>query len=75
MRLWWAANIYWLTSIAYTNFYLFSYRYEDGSYINPFVIVFILIAICVMIAEFQFAWYMWVAEKTYKPKKRKHKKR
>ncbi len=49
---------------------LFSYRYDDGSYINPFVVVFLLIAVCVMIGEFQFAWYMWVAQKTYKPRKK-----
>ena len=71
MRLWWAANIYWLTLIAYSSFYLSSYRYEDGRGINPLAIISIIIAISVMIAEFQFAWYMWAAEKTYKPRKNK----
>ena len=72
MKLWWSANLYWFTLIAYLNIFLFSYRYDDGSYINPFVVVFLLIAVCVMIVEFQFTWYMWVAQKTYKPRKRKH---
>lgn len=71
MKLWWAANIYWLTLIAYLSVQLLNYRYEDGNSINPLAIVSIIIAICVMIAEFQFAWYMWAAEKTYKSRKEK----
>ncbi|KRL78745.1 hypothetical protein [Lactobacillus delbrueckii] len=38
---------------------------------NPFVVTFLLLAICIMVGEFQFAWYMWLAKKTYKPRKRK----
>lgn len=70
MKLWWSANLYWLALITYSAIYLFSYRYDNGDCINPLVVTFILIAISVMIGEFQFAWYMWVAQKTYKPRKK-----
>lgn len=71
MKLWWSTNLYWLTLITYSAIYLFSYRYDDGSHINPLVAIFILIAISVMIAEFQFAWYMWLTQKTYKSRRKK----
>ncbi|MGZ1303143.1 hypothetical protein ACXO8U_09280 [Lactobacillus delbrueckii subsp. bulgaricus] len=50
---------------------MFNFHYADGSNINPFVVTFLLLAICIMVGEFQFAWYMWLATKTYKPRKRK----
>ncbi|WP_231545210.1 hypothetical protein [Lactobacillus delbrueckii] len=50
---------------------MFNFHYADGSSINPFVTTFLLLAICIMVGEFQFVWYMWLAKKTYKPRKRK----
>ncbi|MFV4929600.1 hypothetical protein [Lactobacillus delbrueckii] len=50
---------------------MFNFHYADGSGINPFVVTFLLLAICIMVGEFQFAWYMCLAKKTYKPRKRK----
>lgn len=57
--------------LIYLNVFMFNFHYADGSSINPFVVTFLLLAICTMVGEFQFAWYMCLAKKTYKPRKRK----
>ena len=71
MKIWWFANFYWFSLLIYLNVFMFNFHYADGSSINPFVVTFLLLAICIMIGEFQFAWYMWLAKKTYKSRKRK----
>ncbi|WP_260266647.1 hypothetical protein, partial [Lactobacillus delbrueckii] len=71
MKIWWFANFYWFSLLIYLNVFMFNFHYADGSSINPFVVTFLLLAICIMVGEFQFAWYMWLAKKTYKPRKRK----
>jgi hypothetical protein len=48
---------------------MFNFHYADGSSINPFVVTFLLLAICIMVGEFQFAWYMWLENKNKKPLK------
>ncbi|WP_308443683.1 hypothetical protein [Lactobacillus delbrueckii] len=67
MKIWWFANFYWFSLLIYLNVFMFNFHYADGSSINPFVVTFLLLAICIMVGEFQFAWYMWLAKKTYKP--------
>ena len=53
--------------LIYLNVFMFNSHYADGSSINPFVVTFLLLAICIMVGEFN----MWLAKKTYKPRKRK----
>lgn len=69
MKIWWFANFYWFSLLIYLNVFMFNFHYADGSSINPFVTTSPLLAICIMVGEFQFAWYMWLAKKTYKPRK------
>ena len=63
MKIWWFANFYWFSLLIYLNVFMFNFHYADGSSINPFVVTFLLLAICIMVGEFQFAWYMWLATK------------
>ena len=71
MKIWWFANFYWFSLLIYLNVFTFNFHYADGSSSNPFVVTFLLLAICIMVGEFQFAWYMCLAKRTYKPRKRK----
>ncbi|WP_259686074.1 hypothetical protein, partial [Lactobacillus delbrueckii] len=64
MKIWWFANFYWFSLLIYLNVFMFNFHYADGSSINPFVTTFLLLAICIMVGEFQFVWYMWLAKKT-----------
>ena len=51
MKIWWFANL--LVQFDYLNVFMFNFHYADSSSINPFVVTFLLLAICIMVGEFQ----------------------
>lgn len=42
--------------LIYLNVFMFNSHYADGSSINPFVVTFLLLAICIMVGEFICGW-------------------
>lgn len=63
MKLWHAANIYWLILITYICYRIYDRAFETdvlGPTATWGLIAVVVLAAIVMIGEFQLAWYVWL---------------
>lgn len=83
MKLWWAANIYWITCVAYFSYQLHVFDFDTsglGEGPSRALIAFVMICASVMILEFQLAWFMYLKYrdqdevKKLQLRRKKHKK-
>lgn len=64
MKKWWLANIFWLALLICGGYQLYSYPFEPDPILSTnAVIAIVLLSALVMIAQFQFAWLMWLRGK------------
>lgn len=81
MKLWHAANIYWIILFSFISYQTFSNSFETDS-LGPFLswtlIISVILCAAIMVGEFQYAWYIWLkgfSKKTIAKYERKRMKK
>lgn len=79
MKLWHAANIYWLLLTTFICYAIYDHSFETdalGPNVTWVLIGFVVLSAALMIGEFQYAWYVWLNgfdKHTIEHYKKKHK--